>query len=162
MTKFSAENLTSENIKFWKQNRNLKAGNFHKKWGFSIKELLGEVNANYPTSTLLFITDFKGIDHVMKENTFKVLSIIWTVWLSSPFYQLNLEFGFVTTFCNGSGLTAVLKIGMCSGIISLPFVVLAVQKSIKDLSQWADVMQIIQNDNERHVHGVIFTVTLVC
>lgn len=43
----------------------------------------------------------------------------------------------------------------------LPFVVLAVKQPIEDLAQRADVMQVVQDDDERHVHGVVLTVALI-
>ena len=45
--------------------------------------------------------------------------------------------------------------------LSLPFVVLAVEQPVEDLAQGADVMQIVQDDDKRHVHGVVLAGTLV-
>lgn len=44
---------------------------------------------------------------------------------------------------------------------SLPFMVLAVEQPIKDLAQRADVMQVVQDDDERHVHSIVLTGALV-
>ena len=43
----------------------------------------------------------------------------------------------------------------------LPFVVLAVEEPVEDLAQGADVMQIVEDDDERHVRGVVLAGTLV-
>lgn len=39
--------------------------------------------------------------------------------------------------------------------------VLAVEQPVEDLAQGADVMQIVQDDDERHVHGVVLAGALV-
>lgn len=39
--------------------------------------------------------------------------------------------------------------------------VLAVEQPVEDLAQGADVMQIVQDDDKRHVHGVVLAGTLV-
>lgn len=44
---------------------------------------------------------------------------------------------------------------------SLPFVVLAVEQPVEDLTQGADMMQVVQDDDEWHVPSTIFTGTLV-
>lgn len=43
----------------------------------------------------------------------------------------------------------------------LPFVVLAVQEPIEDLSQGADMVQVVQDDHKRHLHSIVFTIALV-
>lgn len=43
----------------------------------------------------------------------------------------------------------------------LPSVVLAVEQPVEDLAQGADVMQIVQDDDERHVHGIVLAGALV-
>ena len=42
-----------------------------------------------------------------------------------------------------------------------PFVVLAVEQPVEDLAQGADVMQIVEDDDKRHVRGVVLAGTLV-
>lgn len=39
--------------------------------------------------------------------------------------------------------------------------VLAVEQSVEDLAQRADVMQVVQDDDERHVRSVVLTGALV-
>lgn len=43
----------------------------------------------------------------------------------------------------------------------LPPVVLAVEQPVENLAQGADVMQIVQDDDERHVHGIVLAGALV-
>ena len=43
----------------------------------------------------------------------------------------------------------------------LPSAVFAVEQPVEDLAQGADVMQIVQDDDERHVHGVVLAGALV-
>lgn len=43
----------------------------------------------------------------------------------------------------------------------LPFMVLAVEQPVEDLAQRADVMQVVQDDDERHVYSIVLTGALV-
>lgn len=43
----------------------------------------------------------------------------------------------------------------------LPFMVLAVEQPIEDLAQRADVVQVVQDDDQGHVHSVVLTVALI-
>lgn len=44
---------------------------------------------------------------------------------------------------------------------SLPFMVFAVKQSVEDLSQRAHVVQVVQDDDQWHLHGIVLAVTLV-